>query len=133
MNNINKLNEFELKHGFKGSWHDEFKNSAYIYIGGLPYDLNEGSKFINKGDIIQMFSQYGEVVDLDLKRDKETKSSLGYCFLGYEDQRSTILAVDNFNGVKVLDRTIKVDHTFYKPANDEEFNERRKLIFPFVN
>ena len=28
----------------------------------------------------------------------------------YEDQRSTILAVDNLNGAKVLDRTIRVDH-----------------------
>ena len=28
----------------------------------------------------------------------------------YEDQRSTILAVDNLNGATVLDRTLRVDH-----------------------
>ena len=28
----------------------------------------------------------------------------------YEDQRSTELAVDNFNGTKVLGRTLRVDH-----------------------
>ena len=28
----------------------------------------------------------------------------------YEDQRSTVLAVDNLNGGKVLGRIIKVDH-----------------------
>lgn len=28
----------------------------------------------------------------------------------YEDQRSTILAVDNLNGAKVLERTLRVDH-----------------------
>ena len=126
MSHIRKLNEFELKNGFKGSWHDEYKNSAYIYIAGLPYELNEG-------DIMQMFSQYGEVVDLELKRDKETGNSLGYCFLAYEDQRSTVLAVDNFNETKVMGRTIKVDHTFYKPTNEEEFNQRRQKIFPYFD
>jgi len=28
----------------------------------------------------------------------------------YEDQRSTILAVDNLNGAKVLEKTLRVDH-----------------------
>jgi RNA-binding motif protein, X-linked 2 len=28
----------------------------------------------------------------------------------YEDQRSTILAVDNLNGATVLERTLRVDH-----------------------
>lgn len=34
----------------------------------------------------------------------------GFGFLGYEDQRSTILAVDNANGMKLLQRTLRVDH-----------------------
>ena len=34
----------------------------------------------------------------------------GFCFVKYEDQRSTILAVDNFNGIELLGRTIRVDH-----------------------
>ncbi len=43
-------------------------------------------------------------------RDKATNKSQGFCFLKYEDQRSTILAVDNFNGMTLLKRTIRVDH-----------------------
>lgn len=34
----------------------------------------------------------------------------GFCFIKYEDQRSTILAVDNFNGIQLLGRTLRVDH-----------------------
>ena len=35
----------------------------------------------------------------------------------YEDQRSTVLAVDNLNGATVLDRTLRVDHVkHYKQA-----------------
>lgn len=45
--------------------------------------------------------RYGEIVHINLVRDKETGKQKGYCFLCYEDQRSTILAVDNLNGIKV--------------------------------
>jgi len=34
-------------------------------------------------------------------RDKKTGKSKGFCFICFEDQRSTILVVDNLNGIKV--------------------------------
>lgn len=112
---IEKRTEHELRMGINpggGSWHDAYRGSAYIYVGGLPYDLNEG-------DIIQIFSQYGEVTRVNLVRDKRTGKSSGYAFLSYADQRSTVLAVDNFNGIKVLGRTIRVDHVKeYKRKKD---------------
>lgn len=37
--------------------------------------------------------RYGEIVDVNLVRDKSTGKSKGFAFLAYEDQRSTILAV----------------------------------------
>ena len=36
------------------SWHAKFANSSYIYAGGFSYELTEG-------DIIAVFSQFGEV------------------------------------------------------------------------
>ena len=104
-------------------------DSAYIYVGGLPYDVTEG-------DVITIFSQFGEVVNIHLPRprddaprddrarrrphdddDTERKPKhRGFGFLMYEDQRSTILAVDNLNGAQVLGRTLRVDHVLnYKP------------------
>jgi len=101
---INKINQLELELGVSGaSWHDEYKDSAYIFVGGLHFDLTEG-------DVITIFSQYGEVMDLNMPRDKETGKTKGFGFLMYEDQRSTILAVDNLNGAKVLEKTLRVDH-----------------------
>ncbi|KAI0032936.1 hypothetical protein K488DRAFT_18795, partial [Vararia minispora EC-137] len=101
---INKINERELDLGLSGaSWHDEYKDSAYIFIGGLHSGLTEG-------DVITIFSQYGEVMDIHLPRDKETGKTKGFGFLMYEDQRSTVLAIDNLNGTKVLERTLRVDH-----------------------
>ena len=49
-------------------------------------------------------------MDINLPREKETGKTRGFGFLMYEDQRSTILAVDNLNGAKILDRTLRVDH-----------------------
>ncbi|KAK6764561.1 hypothetical protein RB195_024763 [Necator americanus] len=119
----NKLNEDELKLGISGdsskSWHQKYKDSAWIYIGGLPYELTEG-------DIITVFSQYGEVVNINLMRHGSSGKSRGFCFLCYQDQRSTILAVDNLNGINLLRRMIRVDHVEqyklpkYKESADTE-------------
>lgn len=49
-------------------------------------------------------------MDLNMPRDKETGKTKGFGFLMYEDQRSTVLAVDNLNGAKVLEKTLRVDH-----------------------
>lgn len=78
-------------------------DSAYIFAGGLSRDLTEG-------DVITIFSQYGEVMNINMPRDKETGKPKGFAFLMYEDQRSTVLAVDNLNGANILERTIRVDH-----------------------
>jgi len=78
-------------------------DSAYVYVGGLPNDLSEG-------DVTVVFSQVGEVVDINMPRDKATGKQRGFAFIAYEDQRSTVLAVDNFNGAKLLGRTLRVDH-----------------------
>ena len=57
---------------------------------------------MSEGDVIAVFSQYGEPNHVNLIRDEETGKSKGFCFLGYDDQRSTRLAVDNMNGFELL-------------------------------
>jgi RNA-binding motif protein, X-linked 2 len=89
--------------GDKASWHARFAHSAYVFAGGLPFELTEG-------DVLAVFSQYGEIVDLHLVRDKQTAKSRGFAFLAYEDQRSTVLAVDNLSGARVAGRTVRVEH-----------------------
>lgn len=110
-----KLNQRELEEVIppSASWHRDYDDTAFIYIGGLPLELSEG-------DVITIFSQYGEPVFINLVRDKETGKSKGFCFLKYEDQRSCDLAVDNLGGATVLGRMLRVDHTRYKKRDDEE-------------
>lgn len=95
------------------------RDTAYVYIGGLPFDLSEG-------DILTIFSQFGEPTYINLIRDKESGKSKGFAFLKYEDQRSTDLAVDNLGGASVMGRVLKVDHTRYKRKDGEEEEERER-------
>jgi len=111
---IDRINQKQLELGDQGSWHDDYKDSAYIFVGGIPYGLTEG-------DVLCVFSQYGEILDLNMPRDRETGKPKGFAFLKYDDQRSTVLAVDNFNGAQLLGRTLRVDH-----SRDYRQTKRRK-------
>ena len=95
-NQASVLNSKELSKGIKenSSWHDVYKNSSHIYIGGIPFELNEG-------DILTVFAQYGKIAKINLIREKETQKSKGFAFLSYVDPKSAILAVDNFDGITV--------------------------------
>ena len=112
------LREVELGLPESASWHAKYKHSAYIFVGGLHSDLTEG-------DVLAILSQYGEIVDVFIPRDERTGKSKGFAFVCYLDQRSTILAVDNLNGSKVLGRILRVDHCEDYRLR-EEFN--RKIL-----
>ncbi|KAM1167283.1 hypothetical protein TB2_028845 [Malus domestica] len=119
---IQNINSREAQLGIseEASWHAKYKDSAYVYVGGIPFDLTEG-------DLLAVFAQYGEIVDVNLVRDKATGKSKGFAFVAYEDQRSTILAVDNLNGAQILGRTIRVDHvTKYKKKEEEDEEEAQR-------
>ncbi|KAI9195442.1 hypothetical protein LWI28_014894 [Acer negundo] len=109
---IQNINSKEAALGIseEASWHAKYKDSAYVYVGGIPFDLTEG-------DLLAVFAQ-----------DKGTGKSKGFAFVAYEDQRSTTLAVDNLNGAQILGRIIRVDHvTRYKKKEEEdEETEQRK-------
>ena len=61
--NTQKASKYEIAAGLSeaASWHAKFKHSAYVFAGGLPYELTEG-------DLLAVFAQYGEIVDVNLVR-----------------------------------------------------------------
>lgn len=107
-------------------------DSAFIYVGGLAFELTEG-------DVITIFSQYGEVMHIHLPKPriepgekdkgKARQHNRGFGFLMYEDQRSTVLAVDNLNGAKVLGRTLRVDHVA-NYQHERTRNEDGEMVEP---
>lgn len=123
---IEQLSKDELEAGvlnIEASWHWDYNDTSFVYFGGVPNNLTEG-------DILTIFSQYGCPVYINMIRDRETGKSKGYGFLKYADQRSTVLAVDNLNGIEVLGRLLRVDHTRYelKTEDEDEFYEVSRLV-----
>mmetsp|Transcript_26177 Transcript_26177/g.32104 ORF Transcript_26177/g.32104 Transcript_26177/m.32104 type:complete len:254 (+) Transcript_26177:232-993(+) len=103
---IKRLNDIELKNGSvntSASWHNKYSKCAWVFVGNISASLSEG-------DIICIMSQFGEVEDINLVRDKMTGESKRFAFVKYEDARSCILAVDNFCGTMVLEQSMRVDH-----------------------
>lgn len=112
---INQINQKELNSNtsYKSSWHYDYRDTNYIYIGNIPFNLNEK-------DIIIIFSQYGIPTHINLIKDKETGKHRGFGFLKYANFKSCILAIDNFNGIKLGDRILRIDHNYYKLRGDEK-------------
>lgn len=118
---IQRINDEELERGIAGtsaSWHSNYLKSAWVYVGNLDHDLSEG-------DVICVLSQFGEIEDLHLSRDDKTGKSKGFAFCKYEDARSCVLAVDNFAGVQVCGRSLRIDHVenYRLPKNLAEKEE----------
>lgn len=69
--NTQKASKYEISAGFadSASWHARYKHSAYVFAGGLPFDLTEG-------DLLAIFAQYGELVDINLVKDRDTGALL---------------------------------------------------------
>jgi hypothetical protein len=58
------------------SWHAAYSDSAYVYVGGLPQGLSEG-------DVSTVMAQWGEIVDVNMPRDKVSRSRpVSGCLVG---------------------------------------------------
>lgn len=117
MNSIRKVNEInqrELANNVsdEASWHYDYRDTLYIFIGSLHTDLAEI-------DIIKIFSQYGIPTHINLVKDRDLGKSRGFAYLKYRNFKSCVLAIDNLNGIKLMDRPIKVDHVYYKLKDGE--------------
>lgn len=119
---IQRINERELALGvpLAASWHHKYRESAWVYVGGLPFELTEG-------DVLCVLSQFGEIEDVNLVRDAKTGKSRGFAFVKFEDQRSTVLAVDNLNGARLLERVLRVDHVL-KYKLPKELQDREDAL-----
>lgn len=51
-----------------------------IYLGDIPDDVTEA-------DVCSVFSGYGEIDKVCIKKDKKTKCRLGYGFIYFKDSR----------------------------------------------
>ena len=73
-----------------------------IYVGNLPYDLNEEA-------IKAMFGEFGEVTSVTLINDRESGRPKGFGFVEMADDSAGQAAITALNGKEIGGRTVRVD------------------------
>jgi RNA recognition motif-containing protein len=72
-----------------------------IYVGNLSFNTTEQ-------DLRNQFSNYGEISEIALIRDKFTNKPKGFCFITFAGQKSAQDALE-MNGKEFLGRSLKVN------------------------
>lgn len=73
-----------------------------IFVGNLPLDIVEH-------ELRVIFEQYGAIKSIEMPADAETRRLKGFAFVKYARKESAILAADNFNGILLGERRIRVE------------------------
>src|SRR5260370_11682789 len=73
-----------------------------LYVGGLPYQTTEQ-------DLIDLFSQGGEVASATVITDRDTGRSKGFGFVEMNNEQEARSAIDRLNGTILGERTIVVN------------------------
>ena len=83
-----------------------------LYVGNLPFTTTEE-------EIRALFEQAGQVVGVDLIKDRDTGSSKGFAFVTMGAQNEAEKAITMFNGYSMGNRELKVN-----PARPREDSGR---------
>ena len=83
----------------EASWHSEYKDGSWIFLGRLPLELTEGG-------MLCVILPAWKIVSISLMWGRKTGISKIFHLICYEDQRSTTLDLYNFNGIKIKGKII---------------------------
>lgn len=77
------------------------QNPKKLFVGSLPFETTDTK-------LNEIFSQYGEIVDLKLIIDRYTGQSKGIAFIEYATQEQAAEAMASLNGSQIGERNIIV-------------------------
>jgi len=80
---------------------DKDSEDCSLFIGDIPKTMTEEQ-------MKELFSPYGEVVHIDIKRDRMTKASLGYAFIQYKTRSEASAAKKKLHKTVVASRAIRI-------------------------
>lgn len=75
--------------------------SKKLFVGNLPFNTSEE-------DVRGMLEEYGDVTDIAMIRDRETKRFRGFCFVEMDDDGARA-AIAALNGKEFNGRPLKVN------------------------
>lgn len=74
---------------------------ANLFVGDLARNATEE-------EIEKVFSRYGEVLNVDIKRDKVTHNNLGYGFVQFRTREQAMEAKERLNGIEICNRKVRL-------------------------
>lgn len=80
-----------------------------LFVGNLPYGMTEQ-------DLIDLFSQVGQVVSAQVIFDRVTRRSRGFGFVQMGDENAAAAAIDRFHQSEVMGRALTVNEA--KPREE---------------
>ncbi|GAB6887000.1 RNA-binding protein [Desulfothermus okinawensis JCM 13304] len=72
-----------------------------LYVGNIPYNAREEQ-------VMELFSEYGEVQSFNLIRDRETGRSRGFGFVEMDNEGAN-RAIEGLNGKELDGRRLRVN------------------------
>jgi len=87
--------------GETGDSTTEAGDSSNIYVGNLPFNAGED-------DVKNIFSPYGEVLDIRLVKDRRSKRFKGYGFVEMTTAGAKA-AIENLDGTDYAGRTLRIN------------------------
>jgi RNA recognition motif-containing protein len=96
-----------------------------IYIANLSYSVTEK-------DIVEVFSEYGEVKQVTIPTDRETGRGRGFAFVEMGSPAEEEQAITKLNGAEWMGRELKVNkarpkekRTSFTPGRKNNFSSRK--------
>lgn len=77
-------------------------------------------------DLRMIFSRFGKIITCEVIRDRDTRDSLGYAFIEFEDKESCAQAYLKMDNVLIDDRRIKVDFSQSVSKLHKKWLEKRQ-------
>lgn len=84
-----------------------------IFVGGLPYYLNEEQ-------CRELLGSFGTIHSFDLIKDKETGQGKGYGFVVYQDPSVSDIAIAGLNGMRMGEKSLTVKRSHSSAAYREQ-------------
>jgi RNA recognition motif-containing protein len=84
-----------------------------LYVGGLPYQTTEQ-------DLIDLFTQVGQVISAAVITDRNTGRSKGFGFVEMSSDQEARTAIEQLNGTSLGNRTITVNEARERQSSDRD-------------
>ena len=89
-----------------------------LYVGNLQYSSSQE-------DLQELFSQFGEIVSVNLVKDRITGDPKGFAFVEMANNAAGDKAIKGLNGTQFQGRPIKVNQAQSKSNNSRSNRGRR--------